>query len=100
MKNYNSLAENRPLMDEANASGSMHTAYTCFKRQGAAAMLVALCLFAATGCSSNYVIHTIDGKAYNTQGAPELTNGGYSFTDAQGEHRELLLSQVSQVAKP
>ncbi|WP_213881893.1 YgdI/YgdR family lipoprotein [Pseudomonas sp. dw_358] len=100
MNNYNSLANDRQSMDEANASGSMHTSFTRFKRQGAGALLVALCLFAASGCSSNYVIHTVDGKAYNTQGAPELTNGGYSFTDAQGEHRELMLSQVSQVVKP
>ncbi|WPP01573.1 YgdI/YgdR family lipoprotein [Pseudomonas sp. HR96] len=102
MNNYKSLPVIGQLMDEATASGVMRnvTTVSILSRTCAAVALTAACLFGATGCSSNYVIHTADGKTYATQGAPEFTDGGYSFTDSSGQHKQLLLSQVTRVSKP
>lgn len=107
MKNYKTLSVRRQIMDEANASGTMQQSVSnqfstrsTVTRACAAVALTAACLFGATGCSSNYVIHTADGKSYATQGAPEFTDGGYSFIDANGQHKQLMLSQVTQVSKP
>lgn len=59
-----------------------------------------LCAGGLAGCSSNYVIHTVDGKVYNTQGEPQFADGGYKFIDAQGNAQQLMLSQVSRVQRP
>ena len=102
MKNNNLLAACRQLRDETTASGSMQTVRTplCYlQRKCAAAVLAATCLLGVSACSSSYVIHTADGKTFNTQGAPEFTNGGYSFLDSTGQRQQLYLSQVTQVSK-
>lgn len=105
MQNNTLLPLSGKPMDEALASGSMHPVSTIklasrVARRCAAGLLAAACVFGVTGCSSNYVIHTSDGKTFNTQGAPEFTDGGYSFVDSDGTHRQILLSWVTQVTKP
>lgn len=84
------------LKDEAIASGSMRAAVR-FPRFAMATLLGTLCLAGLSGCSSNYEIRTTDGKIYNSQGAPQFTNGGYDFTDADGQRHQLYLAQVSEV---
>jgi hypothetical protein len=81
----------RQLKDETFASGAMRAA-VLFPRLVMATLLAGL-----SGCSSNYEIRTTDGKTYSSQGAPQFTDGGYTFTDADGQRHQLYLSQVSQV---
>lgn len=96
MNIHSRLVAASQLKDEVTASGSMRAAVR-FPRLAMATLLGGLCLAGLGGCSSNYEIRTTDGKIYSSQGAPQFTDGGYRFTDAEGQRRQLYLSQVSQV---
>ncbi|MEA9392520.1 YgdI/YgdR family lipoprotein [Acerihabitans sp. TG2] len=52
-----------------------------------------------SGCASDYVMSTKDGRMVLTQGKPELdkTTGLISYTDEQGNHMQINGSEVSQM---
>jgi len=52
-----------------------------------------------SGCASNYVMSTKDGRMILTQGKPELdkTTGLIRYTDEQGNHMQINGSDVSQM---
>ena len=63
---------------------------------GAGAILLAL-----AGCSSNYVMTTKSGQTIVTQGKPQLDKetGMTSYTDQDGNAREINSSDVSQLVE-
>ncbi|MGU9866847.1 MULTISPECIES: YgdI/YgdR family lipoprotein [Kluyvera] len=62
----------------------------------AGAMLLAL-----TGCTTNYVMTTKSGQTIVTQGKPKLDKetGMTSYTDQDGNAREINSSDVSQLVE-
>lgn len=62
---------------------------------------VALLVCGLTGCASDYVISTKDGNMILTDGKPELdkSTGLLSYTDEQGNERQINNDNVSQVMK-
>ena len=62
-------------------------------------MLVAFCLLSLTGCASEYIIATNDGKMITTDSKPKLdeSTGMYRYYDAEG--REVMIKQddVTQI---
>ncbi|PKH25028.1 YgdI/YgdR family lipoprotein [Enterobacterales bacterium CwR94] len=63
---------------------------------GALALSLALLL---SGCSSNYVMSTKDGKMIMTQGKPEIDKdtGLVKYTDDQGHELQINGDDVSQI---
>lgn len=61
----------------------------------------ALLVFGLSGCASDYVISTKDGNMILTDGKPELdkSTGLLSYTDEQGNKRQINNDNVSQVMK-
>ena len=59
----------------------------------------ALLVFGLAGCASDYVISTKDGNMILTDGKPELdkSTGLLSYTDEQGNERQINNDNVSQV---
>ena len=57
--------------------------------------------FAVSGCSSDYVMATKDGRMILTDGKPKLdkSTGLLSYTDEQGNERQINNDNVSQVMK-
>lgn len=51
------------------------------------------------GCSSNYVMATKEGNMILTQGKPQMDSdtGLISYTDEQGNNRQINSDQVSQI---
>jgi hypothetical protein len=99
MNNTNPVAH-ESFMDAAAASGATQRFTSSRWVRGLLASTVLMSMACLPGCSSNYVIHTADGKTYQTQGAPQLTDGGYAFTDSNGQRQQLYLSQVTKVRQP
>ncbi|WP_208852005.1 YgdI/YgdR family lipoprotein [Pectobacterium odoriferum] len=56
-------------------------------------------LFILAGCSSDYVMATKEGKMLLTQGKPVLDKdtGLLSYTDEQGNQKQINSDQVSQI---
>jgi PBP1b-binding outer membrane lipoprotein LpoB len=52
-----------------------------------------------SGCTSNYVMATKDGRMILTKGKPELdkTTGMFSYTDEQGNKMQINGNVVSQM---
>ena len=59
----------------------------------------ALLVFGLAGCASDYVISTEDGNMILTDGKPKLdkSTGLLSYTDEQGNERQINNDNVSQV---
>lgn len=70
------------------------------KRLTAIAALV-LCGTMLTGCSSDYVMATKDGRMILTNGKPELdkSTGLIRYSDEQGNERQINGADVSQMIK-
>lgn len=58
-----------------------------------------LLVFGLAGCASDYVISTKDGNMILTDGKPKLdkSTGLLSYTDEQGNERQINNDNVSQV---
>ncbi|GKX43460.1 lipoprotein [Pectobacterium carotovorum subsp. carotovorum] len=56
-------------------------------------------LFTLAGCSSDYVMATKEGQMLLTQGKPVLDKdtGLLSYTDEQGNQKQINSDQVSQI---
>lgn len=56
-------------------------------------------LFSLAGCSSDYVMATKEGQMLLTQGKPVLDKdtGLLSYTDEQGNQKQINSDQVSQI---
>ncbi|ATA20822.1 uncharacterized protein DUF903 [Gibbsiella quercinecans] len=63
----------------------------------AASALLTIAVLA--GCSSNYVMATKEGNMILTQGKPQMDSdtGLISYTDEQGNNRQINSDQVSQI---
>ncbi|PKE28348.1 YgdI/YgdR family lipoprotein [Rahnella sp. AA] len=61
----------------------------------------ALLVLGLAGCASDYVISTKDGNMLLTNGKPELdkSTGLLSYTDEQGNKRQINNDNVSQIMK-
>lgn len=61
----------------------------------------ALMVVGLAGCASDYVISTKDGNMILTDGKPKLdkSTGLLSYTDDQGNERQINNDDVSQVMK-
>ena len=59
----------------------------------------ALLVFGLAGCARDYVISTKDGNMILTDGKPKLdkSTGLLSYTDEQGNERQINNDNVSQV---
>ncbi len=58
-------------------------------------------LFTLAGCSSDYVMATKEGKMLLTQGKPVLDKdtGLLSYTDEQGNQKQINSDQISQIVQ-
>lgn len=58
-------------------------------------------LFPLVGCSSNYVMATKEGNMLLTQGKPALDKdtGLLSYTDEEGNQKQINSDQISQIAQ-
>ncbi|WP_261848239.1 YgdI/YgdR family lipoprotein [Pectobacterium araliae] len=58
-------------------------------------------LFALAGCSSDYVMATKEGQMLLTQGKPVLDKdtGLLSYTDEQGNQKQINSDRVSQIVQ-
>ncbi|MBN3216367.1 YgdI/YgdR family lipoprotein [Pectobacterium polaris] len=58
-------------------------------------------LFTLAGCSSDYVMATKEGQMLLTQGKPVLDKdtGLLSYTDEQGNQKQINRDQVSQIVQ-
>ncbi|CAM3973202.1 YgdI/YgdR family lipoprotein [Rahnella victoriana] len=61
----------------------------------------AILVLGLAGCASDYVISTKDGNMILTDGKPKLdkSTGLLSYTDEQGNDRQINNDNVSQVMK-
>ncbi|ANI29904.1 hypothetical protein PL78_08730 [Yersinia entomophaga] len=67
-----------------------------------AAVLSALMLtFTLAACSSNYVMHTNDGRTIVADGKPKVDNdtGMISYIDANGTEQQINRSEVKEMAE-
>ena len=62
-----------------------------------AAMAVSALTLVLVGCSSNYVLHTNDGRTIVTQGKPNVDKdtGMISYKDSTGVKQQINQSEVS-----
>ncbi|CNI28241.1 lipoprotein [Yersinia frederiksenii] len=66
-----------------------------------AAVISALMLtFTLAACSSNYVMHTNDGRTIVADGKPKVDDetGMISYTDANGTEQQINRSEVKEMA--
>ncbi|WP_459175980.1 YgdI/YgdR family lipoprotein [Ewingella americana] len=70
-------------------------------KKGLLMISAALIVVSLAGCASNYVISTKDGSMILTDGKPTLdkSTGLLSYTDEQGNERQINNDNVSQVMK-
>jgi len=70
-------------------------------KKGLMIISTALMVVGLAGCASDYVISTKDGNMILTDGKPKLdkTTGLLSYTDDQGNERQINNDDVSQVMK-
>ncbi|BDH44761.1 lipoprotein [Salmonella enterica subsp. enterica serovar Choleraesuis] len=67
-----------------------------------AAVLTALAMtFTLAACSSNYVMHTNDGRTIVSDGKPVTDNdtGMIKYTDANGTKQQINRSDVKEMVK-
>ncbi|MHA3491104.1 YgdI/YgdR family lipoprotein [Yersinia enterocolitica] len=67
-----------------------------------AAVISALMLtFTLAACSSNYVMHTNDGRTIVADGKPKVDDetGMISYTDANGTKQQINRSEVKEMAE-
>ncbi|EOI7435532.1 TPA: YgdI/YgdR family lipoprotein [Yersinia enterocolitica] len=67
-----------------------------------AAIISALMLtFTLAACSSNYVMHTNDGRTIVADGKPKVDDetGMISYTDANGTEQQINRSEVKEMAE-
>ncbi|MFP1925689.1 YgdI/YgdR family lipoprotein [Lonsdalea quercina] len=57
--------------------------------------------FSVAACSSNYVLHTNDGRTIIADGKPKVDNdtGLISYTDAFGHEQQINRSDVKQMTE-
>ena len=62
-------------------------------------IFAALCVFALAGCSSEYIISTIDGQMLTSDGKPKLdkATGMIEFTDSEGRKQQIPQDSVKQM---
>lgn len=62
-------------------------------------ILIAACALGLAGCSSHYIIATIDGQLITTDDKPHLdkSSGMYQFEDSEGKDQMIPQSQVKQI---
>lgn len=62
-------------------------------------LLLAACLLALAGCSSEYIISTADGQMITTDNKPKLdkASGMIRFEDAEGREQMIPQSQIRQI---
>jgi len=62
-------------------------------------LLLAACLLALAGCSSEYIISTADGQMITTDNKPKLdkASGMIRFEDAEGKEQMIPQSQIRQI---
>lgn len=67
------------------------------------AAMLAICTMAFTlaACSSNYVMHTNDGRTIVADGKPSTDNdtGMISYTDAYGNKQQINKSEIKEMAE-
>ncbi|CQH26240.1 lipoprotein [Yersinia enterocolitica] len=66
------------------------------------AVISALMLtFTLAACSSNYVMHTNDGRTIVADGKPKVDDetGMISYTDANGTEQQINRSEVKEMAE-
>ncbi len=70
-------------------------------KKGLLMISAALIVVGLAGCASDYVISTKDGNMILTDGKPQLdkSTGLLSYTDEQGNERQINNDDVSQVMK-
>lgn len=70
-------------------------------KKGLMIISAALMVIGLAGCASDYVISTKDGNMILTDGKPKLdkSTGLLSYTDEQGNERQINNDDVSQVMK-
>lgn len=67
-----------------------------------AAVISALMLtFTLAACSSNYVMHTNDGRTIVADGKPKVDDetGMISYTDANGTEQQINRSEVKEMSE-
>ncbi|KHN51260.1 YgdI/YgdR family lipoprotein [Pectobacterium fontis] len=57
--------------------------------------------FSLAACSSNYVMHTNDGRTIIAEGKPKVDDetGMISYTDAYGQQQQINRDNVKEMAK-
>ncbi|MCG8707241.1 YgdI/YgdR family lipoprotein [Brenneria sp. 4F2] len=57
--------------------------------------------FSLTACSSNYVMHTNDGRTIVSEGKPAVDNetGLISYTDAYGQNQQINRDNVKEMVE-
>ncbi|EHD22865.1 MULTISPECIES: YgdI/YgdR family lipoprotein [Brenneria] len=57
--------------------------------------------FSLAACSSNYVIHTDDGRTIVADGKPKVDDdtGLISYTDAYGQNQQLNRANVKEIVE-
>ncbi|MCY1268098.1 putative lipoprotein YgdR precursor [compost metagenome] len=62
-------------------------------------ILLATCLLGLAGCSSEYIISTVDGNLITTDNKPRLdkSSGMIRFEDHEGREQIIPQSQVKQI---
>lgn len=58
-------------------------------------------VFSLAACSSNYVLHTNDGRTIVAEGKPSVDNetGLISYTDAYGQHQQINRDNVKELVE-
>ncbi|MDX5627983.1 MULTISPECIES: YgdI/YgdR family lipoprotein [unclassified Brenneria] len=57
--------------------------------------------FSLAACSSNYVLHTNDGRTIVAEGKPSVDDetGLISYTDAYGQHQQINRDNVKELVE-
>ncbi|ROR13194.1 YgdI/YgdR family lipoprotein [Erwinia sp. JUb26] len=67
----------------------------------AAVLVAGTMVFTLAACSSNYVMHTNDGRTIVAEGKPSVDNdtGMISYKDANGNKQQINRSDVKEMAE-
>ncbi len=70
-------------------------------KKTAAVMSALMLTFTLAACSSNYVMHTNDGRTIVADGKPKVDDetGMISYTDANGTEQQINRSEVKEMAE-
>ncbi len=71
------------------------------KKPIAAAFVVSALMFTLVGCSSNYVLHTNDGRTLVAQGKPSVDDdtGMMVYKDSNGNKQQINRSDVKDMTE-